>query len=215
LDDWIGISEASRLLSVSPPTLRRWSDAGRVPSRKTLGGHRRFPRQTIESLSSRRTTEVELASMTTSGAAVTSPLNHSDLVGQEWHRRVSAEPALTRMRGLGQRLLGLLLQHVHGRMNESRYLAEAQVVGTIYGREAAQARIGLSDTVQAFVYFRRACARLTASTGAGSTHVDLIEAVSLHERIDIFMDAVLLGVLKGYEDDLALLPMNPSGTPPA
>jgi hypothetical protein len=150
----------------------------------------------------------------TSGVSAPYPLNRSDLVGQEWHRRVSAEPVLTRMRGLGQRLLGLLLQHVHGRMNESRYLAEAQGVGTIYGREAAQAQISLSDTVQAFVYFRRACARLTASTGAESTHVDLIEAVSLHERIDIFMDAVLLGVLKGYEDDLAPHLMNPSAPPP-
>ena len=51
-DDWIGIAEASRLLQVSAPTLRRWSDAGRVPSRKTLGGHRRFSRSAIEALAS-------------------------------------------------------------------------------------------------------------------------------------------------------------------
>ena len=47
-DGWISIAEASRLLQVSAPTLRRWSDAGRVPSRKTLGGHRRFSRSAIE-----------------------------------------------------------------------------------------------------------------------------------------------------------------------
>lgn len=119
------------------------------------------------------------------------------------------------MRGLGQRLLGLLLQHVHTRLNESHYLAEAKAVGTVYGGEAAQARISLSDTVQAFVYFRRACARLTASNKAGSTQGDLIEAVALHERIDIFMDVVLLGVLEGYEGDSAPAAVDPPVTPPA
>ena len=28
--DWMGLSEASSLLGVSPATLRRWSDAGRL-----------------------------------------------------------------------------------------------------------------------------------------------------------------------------------------
>ena len=103
------------------------------------------------------------------------------------------------MRELGQRLLGLLLQHVHTRLNDDHYLAEAKSVGMIYGREAAQAHISLSDTVKAFVYFRRACARLTAPASAErtetteTTRADLLEAVSLHERIDGFMDAVLLG----------------------
>ena len=111
---------------------------------------------------------------------------------------MSAEPGVARMRELGQRLLGLLLQHVHTRLNDDHYLAEAKSVGMTYGREAAQAHISLSDTVKAFVYFRRACARLTAPASAETTETtraDLLEAVSLHERIDGFMDAVLLGVL--------------------
>jgi hypothetical protein len=106
------------------------------------------------------------------------------------------------MRELGQRLLGLLLQHVHTRLNDDHYLAEAKSVGMTYGREAALAHISLSDTVKAFVYFRRACARLTAPANAETTETtraDLLEAVSLHERIDSFMDAVLLGVLGGFE----------------
>jgi hypothetical protein len=130
------------------------------------------------------------------------PLDRRDLVAQDWHHRVIVEPGAAHMRELGQRLLGLLLQHVHTRFNDDHYLNEARSVGTSYGREAALAHISLADTVKAFVFFRRACARLTAPASAETTettHADLLEAVSLHERIDSFMDAVLLGVLKGFE----------------
>ena len=94
------------------------------------------------------------------------PLDRRELLSQDWRQRVSAEPGVARMRELGQRLLGLLLQHVHTRLNDDHYLAEAKSVGMTYGREAALAHISLSDTVKAFVYFRRACARLTAPASA-------------------------------------------------
>jgi excisionase family DNA binding protein len=199
-DDWIGIAEASHLLQVSVPTLRRWSDAGRVPSRKTLGGHRRFSREAIETFAS----SVAGIAPVTAHAHVSpsTPLDRRELLSQDWRQRVSAEPGVARMRELGQRLLGLLLQHVHTRLNDEHYLNEAKTVGTSYGHVAALAHISLSDTVKAFVYFRRACARLTAPVSAEvteTTRADLLEAVSLHERIDSFMDAVLLGVLAGFE----------------
>jgi excisionase family DNA binding protein len=200
-DAWISIAEASRLLQVSAPTLRRWSDTGRVPSRKTLGGHRRFSRSAIEAFVSGAAGMAALATIHPHGTA-TAPLDRRELLSQDWRQRVSAEPGVARMRELGQRLLGLLLQHVHTRLNDDHYLAEAKSVGMTYGREAALAHISLSDTVKAFVYFRRACARLTAPASAETietTRADLLEAVSLHERIDSFMDAVLLGVLGGFE----------------
>ncbi|HUG28889.1 MAG TPA: helix-turn-helix domain-containing protein, partial [Candidatus Limnocylindria bacterium] len=48
--DWIGLSAASRVLGVSPATLRRWSDAGRLRVFTTPGGHRRFSRSALERL---------------------------------------------------------------------------------------------------------------------------------------------------------------------
>jgi excisionase family DNA binding protein len=199
--DWISIAEASHLLQVSPPTLRRWSDAGRVPSHKTLGGHRRFSRATIEVFASGAAGMAALATIHPH-VSPPIPLDRRELLSQDWRQRVSAEPGVARMRELGQRLLGLLLQHVHTRLNDDHYLSEATTVGMSYGHEAALAHISLSDTVKAFVYFRRACARLTAPASAEATETtraDLLEAVSLHERIDGFMDAVLLGVLGGFE----------------
>ena len=39
---WLTLGEAARLLGVSEPTLRKWTDEGRIASFRTLGGHRRF-----------------------------------------------------------------------------------------------------------------------------------------------------------------------------
>ena len=44
---WLSLGEASRLLGVTPATLRRWADHGDVAAFVTPGGHRRFPRTVI------------------------------------------------------------------------------------------------------------------------------------------------------------------------
>jgi len=47
---WLSLGEASRILGITPGTLRRWADEGQVATFVTPGGHRRFPRSVIESL---------------------------------------------------------------------------------------------------------------------------------------------------------------------
>jgi len=44
----LSISEAARVLGVSLSTLRRWSDAGELPSYRTPGGQRRYSREHLE-----------------------------------------------------------------------------------------------------------------------------------------------------------------------
>lgn len=53
--EYLGPGEAAILLRVSPKTLGRWADQGRVPCAVTLGGdhgggHRRFRRDVIEKI---------------------------------------------------------------------------------------------------------------------------------------------------------------------
>jgi excisionase family DNA binding protein len=43
-------SEVAEALQVSPKTVTRWVKEGKLASRRTLGGHRRFARADIESL---------------------------------------------------------------------------------------------------------------------------------------------------------------------
>jgi excisionase family DNA binding protein len=43
-------SKVAEVLQVSPKTVTRWAKEGKLPSRRTLGGHRRYARADIESL---------------------------------------------------------------------------------------------------------------------------------------------------------------------
>jgi excisionase family DNA binding protein len=47
---WLRAAEAAALLHVSPKTISRWAKDGRLPHRRTLGGHRRYDPQQIEAL---------------------------------------------------------------------------------------------------------------------------------------------------------------------
>lgn len=42
--------QAARLLGVSPKTVNRWANDGRIPCAMTLGGHRRFRAEVIHAV---------------------------------------------------------------------------------------------------------------------------------------------------------------------
>jgi excisionase family DNA binding protein len=43
-------SEVARKLKVSPKTVTRWANEGKLPYQKTFGGHRRYPPDAIDAL---------------------------------------------------------------------------------------------------------------------------------------------------------------------
>jgi excisionase family DNA binding protein len=47
---YLHTAQVARLLHVSPKTVSRWAKEGRLPFRKTLGGHRRYPEAEIRAL---------------------------------------------------------------------------------------------------------------------------------------------------------------------
>jgi excisionase family DNA binding protein len=43
-------AEVAAILQVSPKTITRWAQQGRLPFQRTLGGHRRYPEPAIREL---------------------------------------------------------------------------------------------------------------------------------------------------------------------
>ena len=43
-------AEVAAILQVSPKTIARWAQQGRLPCQRTLGGHRRYPESAIREL---------------------------------------------------------------------------------------------------------------------------------------------------------------------
>jgi excisionase family DNA binding protein len=48
--DYLTPGEAAQVLHVSPKTVNRWANEGRIACIVTLGGHRRFRREDIEAV---------------------------------------------------------------------------------------------------------------------------------------------------------------------
>ena len=203
-DDWLTLQDASQMLGVAASTLRRWGDAGRVPMKRTLGGHRRFARDVIASLAGAQAPKTQLVPAPQHSPVY--PASHAwgidsgEMARQEWHTRLSSRPGADRMRGLGQRLLGLLIQYINRREDDRRFLNEARLVGANYGRETREAQISMHDTVEAFLFFRSSFSELAMPLPGIAQPTDLAEAVALQARLNRFMDAILLGVIAGYEE---------------
>ena len=49
-ESYLRPSEVAELLHVTPKTVTRWAREGRLPTRRTLGGHRRYPESEIRDL---------------------------------------------------------------------------------------------------------------------------------------------------------------------
>jgi excisionase family DNA binding protein len=59
-DVWVSVGEAARLIGVSEPTLRKWTDSGRIAVFRTPCGHRRYLRSELDAFRrSREESEIE------------------------------------------------------------------------------------------------------------------------------------------------------------
>ena len=188
----MSLGEVSRVLQVNEATLRQWADRGRLPVYRTPGGHRRFLREDVDAL---------LAG--NGGAAPAEPdpedlalrrirrkLSQIDLAEQSWMESFQAE-GRDRMRLFGRRLLSLLLRTgLEGRSRRrGETLSETHMLGHEYGSEMAARGVPLTDSVQAFLFFRQAV-------------VEAVQPDRLRQVVEI-SDQVLVGLVDAYNSRLA------------
>ncbi len=200
--DWLGLSEASRLLGVSPATLRRWSNAGRLRVFTTPGGHRRFSRSALE-----RLLPADRTRRPTLGSAGLTPTQIA-----RTYRRASREAApelswvltLTDdqrilFRERGQLLAAGLLQHLDAPEPESasHHLKEAAVNAAEYGCVAASLGLSLSQTVEGFLRFRMPFHQELA-VAARRRGFDAAETTGLLEAAERAMDHLLVATMTGH-----------------
>jgi excisionase family DNA binding protein len=151
--EWLTLGQACRQLGVSEPTLRKWTDEGRVDVFVTPGGHRRYRQSTITDLAAdirrRRALGVDLE------AEYRREVDdrHNALAGLPWYRRLN-EGDKVRLRVRGMAVITALEEHIEGRTTEHEALASLAELGRAYGMDLA--RIGLSprETMEAFAIFR-------------------------------------------------------------
>ncbi len=202
---WVGLGEASRLLGISPGTLRRWADEGRIPVFTTPGGHRRFPRQALRALlPSPRPQRPTLARLGASPERIARayrprrrPPAESGAPDPILGRLSEEERA--RFRERGRRLVGLLIDHLDAADRASRDLAlqEARQLAAEHGRVLAGLGFSLTDAVAAFLRFR-APFLAELATLARRRSLDTREATTLLTDADRATDALLVAMMTGH-----------------
>ena len=197
--DWLSLREARSLLDVSDTTLRQWADDGHLRVYRTPGGHRRFLREDVESLTKAPRPAQEAAGHDSREAPalrrIRRRLTQDRVTQQPWFQAVEPE-GHDRMRLFGRRLLSLLMQQPGPRRQRLELLAEARMLGQEYGTEMLERNVSLTDTVEAFVFFRTMVLD-SADTGSWSSILET-------------SDRVLAGVCSSYQRAAA-----PSGSGPS
>jgi len=206
-EHWLTIHEACAMLGVDQSTLRRWSDAGKVPVFRTPGGHRRYAEADLQSLvgaGSRRTDRPRVIRQELTDRSF-SGFEEGFWQGaraRRWFRAFSPGKH-DELRLLGRRLIDLAVRFAStsspDSTDRSSFLDEGRQIGEQYGTSSARAGLTATEAVEAFLYFRSPVVRSV---------IGLIEEQGLAAKraarvfVDIgqFMDQVLLSMVSAHEE---------------
>lgn len=198
---WLTLGEASQFLGVHPTTLREWVDAGMIPSFRTPGGHRRFTIRDLQSFLQQRNsvTPTRTLIMTERDPLdnIRRQLGENQVTRQPWYRQLSEEQR-EKEREAGRRMLGLLIQYASRHENAEHFLEEGKNIARSYGRDLARSGLSASNVVRAFLFIRRAILNATHRP-QDTTAPNDAEGMRLYQRINGFMDEMLLSTLDAYE----------------
>lgn len=200
---WVTLTEACRLLGVSPSTVRRWADSGMIRTFVTPGGHRRFSRAGLDALlPDRPGAHPSLAALGETPGRMARGYRRASLAGGAqlpWVAELDDERR-ERFRHHGRVIIASLIAMLdtHDERERARHLAEAESACTEYGRVAAREGIAASMTAALFLRYRRP---FLEELGALARRRELAASAcsSLIGDATAALDDLLLATLRGWE----------------
>ncbi len=202
----MSITGACELLGVDQTTLRRWSDAGKVPVFRTPGGHRRYDRAAIQTLldadapgSPAIPRSFDSDQLTDRSLSAYGDRHTEGARERRWFQTYS-EATLDEHRRLGRRLVDLAIRYAADPAVGQRatLLHEGEQIANRYGVSGAAAGISISDTIDAFLYFRQPV--LQAVMGMiDEDHLPAKRVAHLLGEIGTFMEHVLVAAVRAHE----------------
>lgn len=189
--EWMSIHEASTLMGVSSATLRRWSDAGRIRTFTTPGGHRRFNRTAVARL------------LPTEATERSSRVRRREVsrVAREVPWFANLDPAARRvMRRHARRIATALVASMEAVTADERAssLAEAESTAADCGALAAGFGVGLRETVEALLGFRASCLQALIDASPKDGDRAQASAATIEAATDAF-DRLVCRAMRGHE----------------
>lgn len=200
---WVTLTEACRLLGVSPSTVRRWGDSGVVRTYVTPGGHRRFSRVGLEAM---------LPGRPTARPSLTDLGETAQSLARGYRRSADDAPAhipwvaelddaeRERFRGYGRGIVTSLIAALDtdDAARRVELLRSAEDACANYGRLAAGEALGASMTADIFLRYRRPFLDELASV-ARRREFDATDTSALIADANAALDDLLLATLRGWE----------------
>jgi excisionase family DNA binding protein len=200
---WVTLTEASRLLGVSPSTVRRWGDTGLVRTYLTPGGHRRFSRAGLEAmLPEHPAARPSFGELGENPGRIVRGYRRSGRDGEGAYSLAAAldDAQRERFRGLGRGIVTALLAALgtDDQLVRGERIRDAEALCAQYGRIAAHEGITVSMTADLFLRFRRPFMTELAAL-AGRREFDAAATSQLMAEAHAALDGLLLATLRAWE----------------
>jgi excisionase family DNA binding protein len=200
---WVTLTEACRLLGVSPSTVRRWGDTGVVRTFITPGGHRRFSRAGLEAmLPDRSTGRPSLGELGESPDRMVRGYRRSiDGADGGYALAAALAPAQReQFRGYGRGIVTALLAALgtDDQLVRGERLRDAEATCAQYGRIAAREGLPVSMTADLFLRFRRPFVAELREL-AGRREFDAPATSRLMADAHAALDGLLIATLRAWE----------------
>jgi excisionase family DNA binding protein len=199
--EWLSLQQAAQMLGVHPATVRSWADDGKIPSRRTAGGHRRFPKSALTQYAATQgelqPVEVQVILQNALGQA-RMQVGEGTLTQEAWYGRMS-ESTRDHMRTLGRRTLEGLRQYLASGAPD-RQLAPAITLGGDYARTLRTDGLTLPQAVRGFLYFGDFVTNAVL-TWSEVTPRSPSDWMHLLRQVNTYMNAMLLSIIEYYQED--------------
>lgn len=198
-DEWLNLSEASRLLGVHPSTVRNWADQGSLPVHRTQGGHRRFKRSEVELwLQAQRAEGPEDGHLIVQNALKQTRLQVSEgrLASESWYQKLDEE-AREQYRRSGR----TMLQGLTGCLaNEDDFgEAEARSLGFEYASRGWRYGLTAAEATLAFIFFRNVLVDSMLSVFESASVQSTSAWSDMLRKINSFTDQIQITLLETYD----------------
>ncbi|PJF40142.1 MAG: DNA-binding protein [Phototrophicales bacterium] len=199
MPNWLPLKKAAELLGVHPTTLRRWADAGDIPVYVTPGGHRRFLEEDITALieHQRKYNTESPQNMWTQKALITTQRRIREDSRVKWIE-VFDEEERQRQRQVGQRLLGLIMQHISMPEADDRLLIEAQDIAEHYAESCMRQGLSAAQALEIVIFFRDGIVESALQMPQVANYDDE-NRLRLLRRLNQIFNLLQLTLIKHYE----------------
>lgn len=196
-DELLSLRDAAQVMGVHPATLRVWADRGRVASQRTAGGHRRFRRADLQASLERQQVKDAGVDVLVHSALGRMRMEMENL-DAPWLARVDEETRRFQ-RELGRRLLQQIAQALSlPELTDDARVAAADIGGE-YAALTQRLSLSLTEAVRAFLFFRDALVGSLVQMASSLEPIASSGWLSVHRQLCLFLNEVLLALVKVYE----------------